>query len=379
MLTNISLRQSRLIRLIALATIALASLLFGLLWVVSDPLLFNTSTDVGWHWLLAGHYGSRPIMGPTAQEVLDVMGSYPPASHIFAGLLSQLSGISELRSINIIASLCVTAIYLWIFWVTIKRKKLIAAVTLLAGVVLLTKWRIIIGHELIENYFYAQVVATFVAVFGLNAVFMFVEPKRFLLAALLTFLLGFVFPAIAIVVGASYGAMQLAEFYCRRLDLNGLVLRGATLVIVVLANPYFWPMITNATHEGYITVRIDPWVSALGAACLMLLISYFIRTNRYETERPDPLFYLAAGFCITTILQYGAWLAGFGGRYAVSKYSFGLGTFGLYAVIVIAFPSKPRRSSLIDAAVAVIITAALFTFQLTIFRICGMPRGIAKI
>lgn len=56
------------------------------------------------------------------------------------------------------------------------------------------------------------------------------------------------------------------------------------------------------------------------------------------------------------------------GRYAVLKYSFGLATFGLYALIVIAFPSRPYRSALIDAARAVLITAALFAFELSIFR-----------
>ena len=93
-------RQSPLAISIVSLTVALASILFGLSWVVSDPLLFSTSTDVGWHWLLAGHHGSRPITGLRAQEVLDVMGSYPPAAHILAGFFSQLSDISELRSIN---------------------------------------------------------------------------------------------------------------------------------------------------------------------------------------------------------------------------------------------------------------------------------------
>lgn len=204
------------------------------------------------------------------------------------------------------------------FLAIIKRKQLLAAATFLVGIVILTKWRIVIGHELIENYFYAQTVATFVAVFGLSAVFMFGGFTGFLLAALLTFLLGFIFPAIAIVVGASYGAMQLAELYQGRLSVTGLVLRGGSLVIMVLANPYFWPMIANAAHEGYTTVRIEPWASALGAACLMLLIGYSIRNNRHEKERPDALFYLAVGFCVTTLLQYGAWLVGFGGRVDVT-------------------------------------------------------------
>lgn len=352
---------------VTLAAAASTLLMFGSWRVLADPYLFTNSSDVGWHWLLAGHYGSRPVTGPMASEVLDVMATYPPAAHILAGLLGRVSGGLELRSINAVASLCLTAIHVYAFWRIIRGKGLPAAAAFLVGSLILAQWRVVIGHELIQNFFYAQVVATFVAVFGFSAVVRLAEPFRFYLAALLTFLLGFVFPAMAIIAGAAYGTIELADFHRRRLGLGGLALRAAVLVAMILANPYFWPMITNAAYEGYTTVEIEPWIIASGAACLILLIGWAIHARREETQRPDPLFYLTAGFCITALLQYAASLAGFGGHYVISKYSFGLGTFGLYTLIVVAFPSRPHRRLPIDLALAVLATAALFAFELKRF------------
>lgn len=344
--------------------VAAASLSIAVWILIREAPLYSSSSDIGWHWLLATHYGSRPVGGPHAAEVLDVMGTYPPLAHLLAAQGRLIFG-SELRAMSMLASLAVLSVYIFCFWGLIRFRGLVLAGVFLIANLAAARWRSAIGHEIIDNYFFPQLIATASALFALWGVASIKNTRHAFAAAwIATAALTFIFPATAIVFAAAYGMRDLLG---RKPSLSRLAmvgLRASLLILAILANPYFWPMIKNAQYEGANTVVLSSSVIAIIAVAVTATA---FAGGRALLRRPaglQAIGFLAAGYALTALTQFAAAQLGFGGVYAISKYAFGLCTFSI-ALIAILVPLRPRQIAIpIALPAAVLATLSMIGVEL---------------
>lgn len=340
----------------------------AVLIVIRDVPLYSSSSDIGWHWLLAAHYGSRPVGGAYAAEVLDVMATYPPLAHLLTAAGRVIFG-SELRTMSVFASLAVLAIYVFCFWALIRFKGLLLACVFLLANLGAARWRSAIGHEIIDNFFFPQLIATATALFALYGVASIRNSRHAFVAAwIATAALTFIFPATAIVFAAACGMRDLLGQKPSFSHLAKVGLRAILLILAILANPYFWPMIENAQYEGASTVQLSSAVIAVIAASVAM--AAFLGGRRLLNGPPalQAIGFLAGGFALSALAQFAAAQIGFGGVYAISKYAFGLGTFGI-TLVAILIPIRPRQMSRpIALAAAVLATLTMISVELRPYR-----------
>src|SRR5262249_9226228 len=136
-----------------------------------DKLFFGTATDLGYHWLLTNFISEHKFVPTSYDPVLQVMSSYPPGSHIFAALVGSVLG-SNLLALHITALISIIVVYTLIERALQGENLLetfIALVLFVLGAIALRRSHILIGNEIVYNFFYPQLFAT-----GLCLVFLWI-------------------------------------------------------------------------------------------------------------------------------------------------------------------------------------------------------------
>lgn len=327
----------------AVTAIAIAICTTGV-FALAGFLFRASSVDLGWHWALIDYIRANGHSPRGYSPVLRVMSDYPPATHMLGAVLAWING-STLVGMHLLALFAIVIVYVCIAC----ELPIVGSVIFGLGCLELGRRRLLIGHEIVENYFFAQLVATALAVVMLWVILRMRARRWQALAAITaTLALGWAFPATAAVFGVSFGVVALCRLIriarsgsfpsVRELaTLTGLAL---ALAAAILASPYFLGMVSNASHDGTMQSWAPPrLVALLGLA--VLGVALWVGSE----EDPQSLLIpaLAGGFGLIAFVQWLALLLGFGSPYAVLKLSFGVGTFGFaLAALLISTAGLPR-------------------------------------
>ena len=328
-------------------------------------LFYVTSVDLGWHWVLTD-YISQHLAVPSGDDpVLRVMSSYPPVSHVMAATIGSMIG-SNLRALHLMSMASFITVYTLIAF-TLWRRSWLAFLLFLAAAIPMGRNRLLIGHEVLDNCFYAQLVAS---ALGLVLLVLTLTVRRKVLRRLTAIasviVLSFTFTGAAVVFAAAYGFINLCEVLGERLRLwPWIELIGISLLLIaaLVANPYFLGMVANSQYNGGISIGLSA-----GMAGVWGVVTVFVALLYGMNLRDDPalvraLVALAGGYGLTTAVQYFAMRFGWGSPYAVLKHVFGLGTYSLCLGALIATHVARRRgdegSPFITAAASAILVAVV--------------------
>jgi hypothetical protein len=326
-----------------------------------DKLFFGTSTDLGYHWLLTNFISEHKFVPTSYDPVLQVMSSYPPASHIFAALVGSVLG-SNLLALHIIALVSIIVVYTLIER-TLQGQNLletfVALVLFVLGAIVLRRPHLLIGNEIVYNFFYPQLFATALCLLLLRiTISLTSHVPRLVLALAAVSVLSYTYNLSAVVFASAFVFINFCDALTRKTDgmRSSLVLAGlcVLLVLVIAIPPTFRFMIANSAWNGDISVRFSPLTIALIALATVvtaLWVGTFPEKSHLASPSARFIVTASAGFAITALIQYGAYVVlGMGSRYAVLKSGFGLGTFAL-CLSVLVIRNIVMRSSFVSLSV----------------------------
>lgn len=334
-------------------------------FALAGSLFRASSVDLGWHWALIDYIRANGHPPREYNPALRVMSDYPPATHMLGALFASIHG-SSLIGMHLLALLAIVIVYVCIAC----ELPIVGSVIFGMGCLELGRHRMLIGHEIVDNYFFAQLVATALAVLMLSTVLRIGDRRWQAVAAIFsTLALGWVFPATAAVFGVSVGVAALCHLI--RVARTGnapplmefAALAGLALALIsaIVASPYFLGMVSNASHDGTIQSWMSPRLVGLGGLSLLCAALWF-----GSQKHPPSLLIPAAagGFGLVACVQWLALMLGYGSPYAVLKFSFSLGTFGFaLAALVISTSATHRmpRSVWRPLMAAPILAATFYT------------------
>ena len=310
---------------------------------------FGFGVDAGWHYAFAEEL-IRGHRWPISNETFFSAGmtDYPPAGHLLAVGIGALVG-STLHGIFIVTGLAFTAIYLALAEI-VKRRDALSTIAILAVFVLILvitkKFRAYFGNEVIDEFFFAQLVGTG----ALLVAFLIVARLRggllvwLLSSASAAHLIAWFYPLSAIQFAFAATALQALQIFDRPWQWWLISVRTLSTVgvlgIVVVIHPAFFGMIKNALNDGGI---VFPIISIfLMIACMLigiLLLAWLRRSSGFLLT--DALMALATGICTMALAQAVAYYAlGLGSPYAIKKHGFALGTVGalVAASLIVELP-----------------------------------------
>jgi len=324
---------------------------------------FPVSGDLTAHYLLVDeimkHGGVRPGSPPN----VGIMAAYPPAAHWLAAVVGWIGG-SGLVGMVLVSITSVFAAYLLIGHL-LGAASPVRMALFLALFALLLPSRSLIGWEVLENFFYPQLLAdvVYLAVLLWLAKVADTWEQAALILTVGTLTM-WIQPVVAVHIFAA-GLTLIAFLALQRWvstkkvpakDLLILAIAAAASVAAILLNPAFQSIRINANHDGYLEFGYSHmlWVAvACGAVGALSLVSQL----RGRGERVDAV--LGSACIAATVLVFLQWailrLSGDGSLYAVKKHMFIVFTLGaMNAVRLIASFLPTWRLSAFRLAVPVI-------------------------
>ena len=187
------------------------------------------------------------------------------------------------------------------------------------------------GNEIINEFFYAQLIG------DLGFIFLLIVSSRLrqpaiagLFAIVAVYALAWVYTASAAKLAV---AILLAQLLALVRAYSGervllLIALALLLPLTIVIHPTFEPMVRNAAHDGSISITLPLVLS--GATLLLLLAPsiWWLHSRSGSSIRCEPL--VAAGIAISllALVQFVFLrLGGLGSPYAVKKHGFLIGTF----------------------------------------------------
>jgi len=320
---------------------------------------YATSVDLAHHYgliqtiaLVKGVNLNHPLY-----SYLGGMQLYPPVTHVLAVILGGLMG-SYLRGMFFVSLIALFGIYLFIGWM-IKFKELIPSLissfTFLVLLCCFHRTNIFVGGEIIENFFFAQLVGFFI--FLAMVFFIGILSAHFIIkgtiSLFITFVLGWVYPISAIEFAAASLIFPLLSLHQQKTFKNVswkfatcwiifTILQGAAIIL----HPSFTFMKNVSTNEGGMAVFLPPDLSIiLLTSSLAILVCVLLRTMTRSFSGLSNLSILivsAGGICAASIAQLLLfYLIHMGSRYGTEKHIFAVST--LIAAIVSVLVACPFR------------------------------------
>ena len=324
-------------------------LLAGLL---SANRLLSLSVDSSYHLQVMEVVRHAFLIPQQGHEFMAEMFIYPKLSHRFAGLFATL-GWSELNALLMAGVLSAAVVWLVLFDQARRVSLTYLGTALGFMVVNIYAVRGAFGAELVNNFFFPQIVGEAVAMLclvGGAAILPRSRPIYVVYATAAVLFCGcfHLVPTLKL-AGALMAMLALAWLrdliHARRFDWVGLV---GLLAIVggVVGSPYFWRMRWMAANNGSLNLATAMPLNGLAAAAILLaLLSAWVllvelrRDPGAVEEDAGPtsatvlLASLGAAAALAMLAQYGMYVfKGDGSEYAVLKHSFGVFSMLAFAV-----------------------------------------------
>jgi hypothetical protein len=317
--------------------------------VLALSVVYSDSTDLGGHYATADYIAKSGAWPPPESSAYPA-DNYPLLSYTLAALLGLGLG-STLRGLLVVAMLSACSIYAVLGWAGRRSDTFGVPFVLLAGclMLLLAPLNIFWGNEIIYNFFYSQIVgnAFFVLVLFQASIFHSLRAKL-LLVCVSTVLLGQIYTISSLDLALSAPLLWiipiLRTWYATKIfqfrRFRDCVILAGFLLFLVVATPTFFGMITIASHNGGISVRLGNWgilLLILAAVGLWIALAIFSFLNRTGLKNADFVLAALGGVTGAAMLQWISWnVFGHGSDYAVSKHAFGLGTMVVIGLATVA-------------------------------------------
>jgi hypothetical protein len=260
---------------------------------------------------------------------------YPPLAHLLAGLVGILTG-SSLSGIFLLSAAAVVVLFLMAGFIVINERPphiaLISSALLLALAGVMSHRNSFFGHEIIANFFYAQLVGNVVVFAALLAATRWDRDRNpnlwviggpaLVALATTTYLLSGIQLALALVALVAMPALR-DNFWRHCWEALALAF---LLALVVILHPSFWPLVELSPHEGWISITprstlLTAFVAAAGLG--FAILSFWLGNNRRWLWIVIPLSVAALGGFTLQIAAF--FLGGTGSAYVLAKHGFFLG------------------------------------------------------
>ena len=326
--------------------------------------LWSGSVDIALHYALITRITEYWQLPATFDPSLGPMNTYPNYSHILAAILGTLFG-SPFAGMQFVALASLAGLwsgFALMFFSLPRRALWIVSVAL--AVLFSVNWFFvhleIFGHELLGNFFFAQLAAQAAAVVIL-AFIMFVERAgihpifgHLILACSVPIIQHFhLMPALQLF--ATWGLLIAWNSWAAHKGdrvktlLPGLLAMIVSLLLLVV-DPAFQIMVKISEHNGSMGLAYTPTRLALAIECVIVIIlSSFLLIQwwRLGSARKNGILlkYMSlysisiAGLCLLQIIIL---KLGVGSEYAIKKYGFALNTsllLELPLLLVVLFKS----------------------------------------
>jgi hypothetical protein len=295
---------------------------------------YTVSSDLAWHYSMIEFIVQHWALPGADVARLGPMTEYPPGAHVLAAVVHLLFGVSVLRVLFFSSIVAIFALYLLVIISLGGQNRdecFTSTVLLIFFIALLRSTHMLFGNEIIQNFFYAQLVGDLGFVFLLLVVAKLRQPAIVgVFAIVAVYALAWVYTASATKLALGILLVQLlslAREYSRDRVLL-LIALSLLLPLTIVTHPTFEPMVRNAAHDGSISIAL-PFVLSGSALLLSLSLSvWWLHSRSGLSMHCEPL--VAAGVAVALLawVQFGFLrLAGLGSPYAVKKHGFMIGTF----------------------------------------------------
>ena len=340
------------------------SLIVGVCLILSRmDSIWSGSPDLAHHYALVARIAEHWFLPATFDQTLGEMNFYPRYSHIAAALVGSLFGspLIGLQLVSLIAVLILWAGFIAIL-VSLPRHLSLPSALFFVGALCLNKLflhanLLFHGSEIVDNFFFSQLVAQSLAVL-LLAMTLGIERsgwtpvKRNLVLAvcILPMTEVHLLPTLEI-LGVLVGLVMLDFMVIegterrswKKFLIGMLIVIGATLGVVL--NPDFAVMKDIATNNGGLALPYFQKVGRFGwLAAFVMAFSSALIFVWWKTEDRDKWDYMPIKYIglygvsvgLLCILQFVALRFGLGSEYAVKKYVFGIETILLLEIVIFA-------------------------------------------
>lgn len=350
-----------------------AVVLMGLLLRFA-PYFPNGSPDYILHFTLIDEIMQAGRIAPDAIERISVMALYPPISHWIAALGGWMFG-SGLVGISLVT--VAAAFFSWLLAARIVADTPVKLALFLGAFLLLKETSSLVGWEVVNNFFYPQLVGDalyFLVLWYLLATDRIFERSVVFIAAGIVAMWLQPLNAVQIVgAGCTLLAVEAAKLWRlhRVLPLRyALAALVAVVVagIAIVAHPEFALMREIATNNGALEFRYHS-ILLVAAGCAALCALNAVRYVFFNGERADAIVSSAGlAACALTLAQFLAWkYHGDGSPYAIKKHMFIVMTVGMMNAVrlVAAFVDRfPRSGQRVTAYATPFVAAYVSTFVL---------------
>jgi hypothetical protein len=319
--------------------------------------IYTTSVDLGWHYALIEFIVEHASLPPPEVVRLGPMIEYPPGAHVLTAILAVSVGTSPLRMLFFCSIVSILLLYFLVLALLKNPNRAACVVTATSLIFLLLILRgtsMLIGNEIINNFFYPQLLGDLGFVLLLILVSKITRPAIVgMIAVVAVYALAWVYTASAVKLALSIGLLQLLaltrEYARDRIFLS--IALAVLLPLVIFTHPTFEPMLRNAAHDGAISITM-PLVVASSVLLLLLAPSiWWLKLRVGSAARCEP--FVAAGIAVAllALMQFGVWeIISLGSPYAVKKHGFMIGTFiaANLAVCATEIASRTRQYRQVD-------------------------------
>ena len=331
------------------AGVALWSFLLAAL--LSADRMLSLSVDSSYHLQVMEVVRHAFIIPLQGHEWMAEMAYYPKLSHRFAGLFATL-GWKHLNALLMAGVLSAAVVWACLFEQARRISFTYLGLALGLTVVNIFVTRGAFGGELIDNFFFPQIVGEGVSLLALVTALAILPRSRLGYVVFATAAVGFcgcfhLVPTLQLAgaLMAILGVVWLRDILrARKFDLFGLA-GLITIPAAIVLNPFFSKMRFIAGNNGSLNLAADVSMEALAAFSILLvalsawvLLAELLRPvddpDAAQSDRAALMFAALGAACGAAMLaQYGVFkLKGDGSPYAVMKHGFGV--FAMLAFVV---------------------------------------------
>jgi hypothetical protein len=297
----------------------------------------TSSFDLVQHFLLVDELMKHAAVRPEAIQRIGAMALYPPAAHWMAAIIGWIGG-SGLVGISIVAIASTYLVYLFIF-ALVGASGWVSTVLFLIAFLLLRFTKSQVGWEIVDNFFYPQLVADVLYFGALWWIARNRAPSKQILCVLIAGAAAmWVQPLIAVHIFAA-GCVLLAfhglqDWKARkalpRRHAAFLMALAIVSLAIIVTNPAFKVMRDISANDGYLMFGY-PSVALVIVICAAFGVFNLWRGFSDRAEYVDTVLGAAVISAVfLAVLQFALLkLHGAGSVYAVKKHMFIVVTLGI--------------------------------------------------
>ncbi|WP_298885020.1 hypothetical protein [uncultured Bradyrhizobium sp.] len=302
--------------------------------VVSNAMLFNEfhglSSDAGQHYAIIRQLMDMQGWIRPTSPYLGPLQSYPPAAHWIAAEIGKLLD-SGLLGMTVVATTSVALFYLALFTLSFDSGRKIALYACCFLVVLAFLRAPIFGRQIVNNYFYSQVVGSSIGIWAFLVVFYARDKVSPVIQDVWIILVGQLLVATHLTAAAqlmaAYGTFLALQAWggLNRTSIARLIFFTVVASALTAFNPYARYLTSVAQQGGGAHVNLLLGHQAAQFALFTLGGFASLRLLTKENEGRDThilLALLGLSACLLALLQlFLSWI-NIGSAYAVEKHIF---------------------------------------------------------